>query len=449
MTEPARSGVDQRSAGQRGPHQRCSQIVTSAYDRGRPPSISAAVFHRGEIGWRAEFGDAGRQYRIGSITKTFTAVAVMRLRDRGVVRLDDPIGTHLPDAPYADHTIAQLLTHSSGMTAEPAGPWWERTPGRDWGYLARANATSLDVFAAGERHHYSNLGYGLLGKLVARLEGGTWWDVVESSLARPLGLTETTYLPGPDAAVGTSRDPRDGRLMREPAHDAAAMAPAGQLWSTVDDLARWAEFLAVGHDAVLSSSTLAQMRVARAADPLTQHRGAYGLGFRLRWRPASTLLGHTGSMPGFVAALFVDATSRVGGVVLANTTTGLEVETLVADLIDAAEPAYRETAAWNLSAPPEPGGFELVGEWYWGNVAMMVAGTGDGFTLTSEGLDRGFVQVDDDRYRGLTGYFAGEELRVVRRDDGAVSHLEVVTFIFTRIPYDSRAPIPGGPPEPL
>nr|MBA2773551.1 beta-lactamase family protein [Nocardioidaceae bacterium] len=392
MTEPAPSIDDQR----------CHELVRAVYDRGRLPSITAAVFVHGEVGWHAALGDAGEQYRIGSITKTLTAVAVMRLRDRGVVHLDDVIGTHLCDAPYADATIAQLLAHSSGMTAEPAGEWWERTPGRPWADVARASAASLNVFAPAERHHYSNLGYGLLGELVARLEGASWWEVVESSLLRPLGLADTTYLPQAAAAVGTSRDPRDGRLVREPAHDADAMAPAGQLWSSVEDLARWADFLVAGHPDVLSAATLAQMRVARAADPDTQHRGAYGLGLRLHWRAASTLVGHTGSMPGFLAAVFVDATTRVGGVVLANATTGLDVERFVTNMVDAAEPAYLAVALAHPPDPvlPAPHHVELAGDWYWGNVAMTAAATTDGFTLTTEGAARAFVEVGTDTYRG-------------------------------------------------
>jgi len=432
------------------PDARCREIVATAYDAGRLPSIRAAVFHRGEVRWHCALGDGGRQYRIGSITKTFTAVAVLRLRDLGAVHLDDPVGAHLPDAPYGDHTIARLLAHASGMTAEPAGSWWERTPGRDWAQLVEANRTPLDVSAAGERYHYSNLAYGLLGELVARLEGASWWTVVESSLLQPLGLAETTYLPGEGAAIGTSRDPRDGRLLREPAHDSGAMAPAGQLWSTVDDMARWADVLAVGHDAVLSATTLAQMRVARAADSSTQHRGAYGLGLRLRWRSESTLVGHTGSMPGFLAGLFVDPESRVGAVVLTNATTGLDPERLSSELIEASEPSLLESgpAPLDRAADRDVGAEELAGDWFVGNTRARLTPTQDGFVLT-EDTARRFVREAADQYRGQNGYFAGEELRVVRRADSSVSHLEVVTFVFTRTPYDPAAPIPGGLPEPL
>lgn len=428
----------------------CARALETAAENGRLPSVAAAVFQRGAITWRHCLGAAAAQYRIGSVTKTFTAVAVMRLVERGIVGLDDPIGRHLDDAPYAAHTLAQLLSHSSGMTAEPAGQWWERTPGQSWESLTAANADGVGVFEPGQRHHYSNLAYGLLGELVARHHDKSWFDALRETVLAPLGLDQTTYLPGLDAAIGTSRDPRDGRLFREPAHDTAAMAPAGQLWSTVDDLARWSDFLVCGDDAVLGSETLALMRIARSADPMTQHRGAYGLGLRLHWRAAGTLAGHTGSMPGFLAGLFVDPDSRAGAVVLTNATTGLDPERLVCELIEVSEPTRLAVAP----APPATtgartlGAEELTGEWFLGNTRATMTPTEDGFVL-AEDTARRFVQEAPDRYRGQDGYFAGEELRVVRRGDGSVSHLEVVTFIFTRVPYDASAPIPGGAPAPL
>src|SRR4051794_39313826 len=102
----------------------------------RVPSIVAALVRGGETVW---FGARGQvdgkpptqatQYRIGSITKTFVAVMVMRLRDEGLLDLLDPLGKHVPGTPVGEVTIAQLLSHASGLTAESPGEWWERTPG--------------------------------------------------------------------------------------------------------------------------------------------------------------------------------------------------------------------------------------------------------------------------------------------------------------------------------
>jgi len=111
--------------------------VAVAQAEGRTPSLVAAVVRDGAVVWSGARSmidghapDADTQYRIGSITKTFVAVEVLRLRDEGLLDLADPLGKHLPDAAeVADLTIAQLLSHSAGLAAEATDPWWERTPG--------------------------------------------------------------------------------------------------------------------------------------------------------------------------------------------------------------------------------------------------------------------------------------------------------------------------------
>ncbi len=422
------------------------RLVDGALESGRLPGILAGTFRDGQVDWRCSRGETGTAYRIASITKTFTAMAVLQLRDEGRLGLDDRIGQYVPDAPYADHTIGRLLSHSSGMTAEPVGPWWERVPGGSWAELAAANAAGVNVFAPGERFHYSNLGYALLGELVSRLRGDSWWSVVQSRLLTPLGLTGTTFDAPAGAAVGTSRDPLSDRLVREPSEDEGAMAPAGQLWSTVDDLARWADVLVAGHPGVLAWETAVEMHTIRSGSPERQHRGGYGLGLRLHWSPTSTIAGHTGGLPGFQAGMFVDATSRVGAVVLTNATTGLDTEELCASLIDAA--GADVTVPAPVADPSSPAA-ELAGSWYWGNTEMALLATADGLSLIEDGAAARFRREGPDHYRGLDNYYAGELLTVHRDSDGTPRYLEVVTFILTRKPYDPLAPIPGQPPEPL
>ncbi len=421
-------------------------LVDAANQEARLPGLVAGTFRAGQVDWRCSRGETGTAYRIASITKTFTAAAVLQLRDEGRIGLDDPLGQYVPDAPYPDHTIGRLLSHSSGMTAEPAGPWWERVPGGTWAELTAANAAGTNVFGPGERYHYSNLGYALLGELVARLRGNSWWEVIQGRLLEPLGLTGTTFHAPVGAAVGTSRDPATGRLMREPSEDEGAMAPAGQLWSTVDDLARWADVLVAGHPGVLAPETAVEMRTVRSGSPDRQHRGGYGLGLRLHWASTSTIAGHTGGLPGFQAGMFVDATTRVGAVVLTNATTGLDTEQLCVALIDA--------AAGNVEVPgplADSGSraADLAGSWYWGNTAMALVATADGLALVEDGEVARFRHEGPDHYRGLDNYYAGELLNVHRDADGTPRYLEVVTFILTRTPYDPLAPIPVKPPEPF
>ena len=324
-------------------------LLEQIREKSRLPGLVAGTSRNGSVDWSCALGETGTAYRVASITKTFTAVAVMRLRDDGRLELDDPLGRHLPGVPYADATIRRLLAHASGMTAEPTGPWWERVPGGSWDALVAANPEHY-VFAPGRRHHYSNLGFALLGRMVEELVGDSWWDVVTDTILAPVGLTATTFTRPDDAAIGTSRDPLTGELVREPSEDEGAMAPAGQLWSTVDDLCRWVDVLVAGHPGVLSAETAAEMRTVQAADPDTQHRGGYGLGLRLHWEDQSTVVGHTGSLPGFLAGMFCDARSRVGAVVLTNATYGLDPEGTCAQLIAA---ALRRPAGTRAGRRPE------------------------------------------------------------------------------------------------
>jgi CubicO group peptidase (beta-lactamase class C family) len=437
-----------------------SRVVDDAAETGRLPSLVAAVGFGRQPWWTREVGEVGRQYRIGSITKTFTAALVMRLRDEGRLGLDDHVRAHLHDAPFGERTVRSLLAHCSGLPAEPAGPWWERSPGSAWADLVAANAGRPLVFRPGARFHYSNLGYAVLGELVARLRGAPWWECVRGELLEPLRMTDTTYHRLDGAATGTSRHPVTGVVVGEPAHETGAMAPAGQLWSTPADLTTWADVLACGrgdesHPSmpsirgrdVLTLDTAREMRAVQSGDPDEQHEGAYGLGLRLHWSVGGTLVGHTGSMPGFLAAMFVDPQTHASAVVMTNATTGLDTEALATDLIARVQPMGHHRTEVEDEPDPEDALPDLVGDWFWGNTRFALRAVIDGITL--EGDERTpwrFLRIGLDAYRGLNGYPAGEELTVHRRPDGSASHLEVATFVFTREPYDSAAPVPGGPP---
>jgi CubicO group peptidase (beta-lactamase class C family) len=433
--------------------------LADAQASGRLPSLTAAVVRSGELAWwgtRGRFvsrdgdrrADPDTQYRIGSITKTMTAVLVLQLRDEGRLDLAEPLSAHLPEVAYGDRSIRALLAHNAGLPAEPPGPWWERSPGQDWEALQSGIADSRGVLPPGRQYHYSNLAFALLGQLVAKLHGRPWRDALRDRLLDPLGLDRTTYRPQPPAAQGFSVRPFAHTLTDEPARDTDAMAPAGQLWSSARDLARWAAFLAAPDPRVLAPETLAEMAIVQSADPRSQLVDAYGLGLRLLRRGEGTLVGHTGSMPGFLAAVFVDPGTRVGAVALANGTRGLDAAGFPADLITtvlAHEPAV--TPEWE---PAEDSGHlaELLGRWYWGNTPFDLCWQGGALLLSAPGSDEPtrFAPGPAGDLVGLDDYFSGETMRVVRRRDGAVSHLDLATFVLTRTPYDPQAPIPGGAP---
>ncbi len=101
----------------------------------------------------------------------------------------------LPETAYADATLRGLLSHTAGLPSEPVGPWWERSPGVELAALLAANDAAGAVAGPGEWFHYSNLGYALLGEVVARLRGASWSRSSGRGCSAPLGMTRTTYDP--------------------------------------------------------------------------------------------------------------------------------------------------------------------------------------------------------------------------------------------------------------
>jgi CubicO group peptidase (beta-lactamase class C family) len=410
---------------------------------GRLPGVVAGVLASGELTWTgaAGSGDLSAQYRIGSITKTMTAVAVLQLRDEGLLGLDDPIGRFVPESGYADASVRALLSHTSGMQSEPAGSWWERSPGVDFATLSAANDGAGAVAPEGSYFHYSNLGFALLGEAVARLRGAPWWEVVAERLLRPLGMTRATYLPAPPVAQGYSVDHFAGTLTEEPHQDTGAMAPAGQAWSTIADLARWARFLADGHPEVLSVKTLREM-----AEPEPPAE-TYGLGLQVLREGGRTLVGHGGTMPGFRAGVFVDPERRDGVTVLCNATTGLDYEAAPRTFLGAGA-EVTDAPAWVPTERVPAEVADVLGLWFWGNTAVELRWQNERLemrSLNGSAVSDAF-ELRDGRLVGTSGYHRGEAVHVVRRADGSVSHLDIATFIHTRTPYDPRVPIPGGHP---
>ena len=425
---------------------------------GRIPSVAAALTRRGSTVWRGSRGSSTGhpgvppeelQYRIGSITKTMTAVLLMQARDDGHLRLNDPVSAYLPEVAGIDVTLRSLLSHSSGMAAEPAGDWWERVEGGTFERLVAGIRRAPAPLEAGATHHYSNTGYALLGEIVARVRGRSWVECLSERLLEPLGMRRTTPHPSAPYAQGYSVAPYSPLLTEEPVTDTASMAPAGQLWSTVADLATFADFLIYGHRDVLADATLEEMATPQSATRLEGLASGYGLGLRLVAGGSGVLAGHTGSMPGFQSSLFVDRTRRTGAAVLANCTSGLRPDRISPALLavmEELEPALPEPWEPVTDVPEEV--TEVLGVWHWGNTGRLF--TWDGHLLHAvhvlTGERRDLFRLEPGGFVGVGGYHHGEPLEVVRRGDGTVSHLVCSTFVLTRQPYDPDAPIPGGAP---
>ena len=430
---------------------RLELVLAEEQVAGRIPSLAAALTRDGSLVWRGSRGGAtgepgmrptDLQYRIGSITKTMTAVLLLQLRDDGLLSLNTSLSAYLSELKgvpaVGDRTLRELLAHDAGIAAEPPGEWWERTEGGSFDELVSGLASTASPFEPGATYHYSNLGYALLGEVVARTAGRSWWECLSERVLQPLGMTRTSYDPFDPHAQGYSVAPWAPLLTEEPAFDTGAMAPAGQVWSTVMDLATYADFLITGHRDVLPFETLEEMSTPQSGTSAGGLTSGYGLGLRLLAGGSGLLVGHTGSMPGFQASLFVDRGRRAGAVVLANSTTGLRSEQITGELIDTlerCEPTVPDPWQPTDEVPPEVS--ELLGVWHWGNTAKLF--TWDGALLRVEdvltGGRREALRLEAGSFVGVAGYHHGEPLEVVRRTDGAISHLVWSTFVLTRAPY--------------
>jgi CubicO group peptidase (beta-lactamase class C family) len=245
-------------------------------------------------------------YRIGSLTKQFTAAAVMRLVERGELSLDDPLTDYLPDYPVQGHTVTirHLLNHTSGIQSYTS-------LGEDFWDIARLDLTEdelIDLFAdlefdfePGADYDYNNSAYYLLGVILGKVSGTPYSQYIEASLLEPLGLDRTLYCDTrriiEDRARGYEYD--DGELRNADFISMANPGAAGALCSTVADLVRWTELL---HDgAVVSPSSLEAM-----TSPTILSSGdtaSYGFGLGLGDLEGHRRIAHGGGINGFVTYL--------------------------------------------------------------------------------------------------------------------------------------------------
>ncbi|HEX9416486.1 MAG TPA: serine hydrolase domain-containing protein [Gaiellaceae bacterium] len=424
------------------------QLVRKLQADKRLPSIAAAVVRDGEIVWETAVGLAGvdagleatpdTQYRIGSITKTFTAVAVMQLRDEGKLDLEDPLDRHLEGAAPAP-ALRRLLSHTSGIQREPPGDVWETLRFAPAEELLGVLEEAEQVLPPGARWHYSNLAFSLLGLMVARISGLPYERYLKERILGPLGLERTSLRPQEPAAVGYLVQPYADDVWEEAPVETGGWIPAGQMWGTVRDLCRWAAFLVDPDPAVLEPESAEEMRVAQSLSDHERWTGGHGLGLSLRRDRERILIGHGGSMPGFIAGLYVSPADKIGAAVLTNSTS-TNVEELTLKLIErTVEEMPAPPEEWRVQDPP-PGELESVlGLWF-------MEGTPLVFRWKKGRLEAGFPDApdwvqpsafrreDENLYRTISGPEQGERLRLVRDDEGRVERMYWATYPVTRQP---------------
>lgn len=437
------------------------KLIRTAQADQRLPGVVAAVVHGDEIVWQGAAGIARpgepatpeHAVRIGSITKTFTAAAILQLRDAGALDLDDRLEQHLDVPAHRGPTIRRLLAHLSGLQREPPGEIWQTLVDPDEQALLASLPDAEQALPPGQRFHYSNLAFALLGQVVARHAGAPWWDAVRERLVEPLGLARTGFDPVGDHLDGYWVRPYEDVLEREVHVRLQGTAPAAQLWSTVADLCAWGRFLGGGAGAggagaggaagaaggdVLAEATREEMRIPQTIADDLWLRG-FGLGVILYRRGERVYVGHGGAMPGFLSEVVYSARDGVGAAVSANVTSGFDAQGLALDLAEQAAESLLGPREWTLGDEAPADVKPLLGRW-WSEGAEFVFRWKDGaLEAQPAGAPKGrfvsrFAQEGPDRFRVATGRERGEPLLVVRGPDATVVRMTWATYWFTREP---------------
>ncbi|PXX71755.1 CubicO group peptidase (beta-lactamase class C family) [Nocardia tenerifensis] len=424
-----------------------SDRVTRLRRAHRLPSLTVAVAQHDVLLAAASTGFADVEngipaghdsvYRIGSITKTFTAALALLLVDQQRLDLDAPVEHYLPETSFGRVPLRMLLAHCGGIQREVPVDMWASMLGPSEAELHEAFTRVEMVGEPGERWQYSNLGYAAIGAVIERVTGRPCAELIDETLLTPLGLHRTTWQPPPDAAVGYRSDPFIDIFHREPVMDMAANAVIGQLWSTPTDLLRWGHALIGAEPEIVPPSVVNAMHTVQVMVDTRSWTRGWGLGLILDRRADHVLAGHLGGMPGFHAALTTDRASGTVVAACTNATRGITLTDLVCDVTDQAAAAYPPAeAAWQPT-PPCPADVErILGRW-WCEADEHV------FTWRHDGLhahlvtdpansETRFVIEAPGCYQAVEGRYQGERVTVVQTDSG--TELRWATYPFTRSP---------------
>jgi D-alanyl-D-alanine carboxypeptidase len=336
---------------------RLDSIARAAVADAAVPGLSVAVTQGGRTllagGFglaHVETGDSVRAetvFRSGSVTKQFTAAAIMRLAEQGRLSLEDDITRWLPDFPTQGHrvTVRHLLNHTSGIRSytDMGLPWISRV-GQD---LSQEELVALFRdepfdFAPGERFRYNNSGYFLLGMIIERASGRSYAEYIDQEFARPLGLANTLYCPN-EPAAGHAHGYRPSPNGPAPSMPMSMTHPysAGALCTTAADLVRWKHALADGR--VVSAESFRRM-----VTPETLTSGAamtYGFGLGIGDLDGERLISHSGGIFGFASVLSYFPEHGVAVAVLANSEAapaGLIATRLARAALGLPEPEVRD-----------------------------------------------------------------------------------------------------------
>ncbi len=305
------------------------------------PGITVGIIYDQELIYAKGFGYSNLEkntpatpqtlYRIASISKTFTATAIMQLRDEGKLRLDDPIKKFIPGFsiknPFPDAreiTVFHLITHTSGLPRNAAFPYWTDRKFPTMKEILAALSEQEMIYPPGTQYKYSNLGIALLGEVVAAASGVPYEKYVTENILKPLGMNSSSVFPTEkdkeNLATPYSHRFPDGSRRVMPFTDAKGIAPAANISSNVEDLAKFISLQfrkgRKGGSQILDSHTMEDMQRIQWLNP--GWTSGYGLGFRVWKQDSYTVVGHGGWVAGNRSQIAFIPKEKTGVIVLTN-----------------------------------------------------------------------------------------------------------------------------------
>ena len=337
------------------------------------PGMSVGIVHDQDLIWDHGYGysnlktkrpaDADTIYSICSISKLFTSIGIMQLRDARKLTLRDAIGDHLDwfniTQSYDDSgpiTIESLLTHSSGLPREAEFPYWD---GPDFPFPTRQQMieklkTQSTLYPAQRHYQYSNLALSIAGEIVQQRSGQEYQDYIKASILDPLGLDSTRShypedLRGGQLAIGYSGLHRSGTRDLVKPFFTGGITPAAGFTSSVKDLASFASWqfrlLEKGGSEVLAANTLREMQRIHWLD--ADDGWKFGLGFEIWDVGDMTVVGHGGGCPGYITNFFIHTKEKISIVALTNAGDG-PAQRLAHNMLKTISPALKK-----VRTPPE------------------------------------------------------------------------------------------------
>ena len=325
-------------------------LVAAEFARDSVGSITAGIVSGSDLVWTKSFGfanmgsrrlaDRRTVYRIGSVTKMFTATMLLQLVNAGRVKLSDPVARFYPDirrlhgtSGYgAGFTFLQLATMTAGLAPEPhAGTAFDIGPVSEWEKSVRTALPQTDLaHLPGTYFAYSNIGYAVLGAALGTAARTPYIEWQRTRVLDPLGMHRTQFQVNAEIAsdlatgyvVGHDGQPDTSVSTRELSTGRGYRVPNGGIFTTIDDLSRFLSFeLGRGPESVLPHSVLDSAYAGVIATSADEAFG-YGLGFMLQHRDDFPYLGHSGGVPGYQAVMYFDRDHQLGVILMRNATGG-------------------------------------------------------------------------------------------------------------------------------